>query len=104
MARLYVTGVWKNAQGVITHVMTNTPVTSGVLRPNSKLSVQQAVQFISVTGNEMFTAEWNYHSGTWKQGQKIVIVHEHHNYIRTTADNTVNDNLDNLLPMEQLIG
>lgn len=104
MAKYYVTGVWKDANHVITHIQVNAPGTSGVLRPYAKWSVAQGVQFLSTSGNELSSATWNYTSANWKEGEKIIVVKQILKYLRTAPDNTVSDNLDNLIPMDQLVG
>jgi hypothetical protein len=61
-------------------------------------------QFLGTTGNELSSATWDYKTVTWKEGEKIIVVNQILKYLRTTPDNTVKDNLDNLIPMNQLIG
>lgn len=104
MAKYYVTGVWKNTNGVITHIQVNAPVTSGVLRPYAKWTVAQGVQFLGTAGNQLSSATWSYQATNWKEGEKIIVVNQTLKYLRTAPDNTVRDNLDNLLPMNDLVG
>jgi hypothetical protein len=96
--KYYITGVWKNSNGVITYVMLHTPAaTGGVLNKGNKTSVGGVIELLK--HNEVYSARWGY--PTWLQGAKVIVVGSgSFAYIRTVADSTEKDNLDNLIPME----
>lgn len=102
MSKYYVTGIWKTSNGIITHILVNTPAENGALNPNKKWTVQEGVDFLSRSGNQLSSATWNYNRATWQEGEQIRVVDNR--FLRTVRDNRTNDNLDNLIPMHQLIG
>ena len=97
MSQFYVSGVWKDAAGVITHLLVH-PVANG----NPQRGARQTRDFVVAlirNGNAVNTMKWNYSTVSWNNGAPILLV-DRPPYLRTRADTQVSDNLDNMLRME----
>jgi hypothetical protein len=71
---------------------------NGMLAPTEA----DAIQLIK-NGRTICTAVWNYTKGNWNKGADVGYVKDNgQEYLRSHKDNTVTDNLDNLLLMNAL--
>ncbi len=98
MAHYFISGVWRDNAGVITdyafHLFNNENNTFGPLQRKSKID---AILLLSL-GNTAQTLLWNYTDATWKKGANVNLVGTAPDqYLRTSGDSTVRDNLDNLI-------
>ncbi|GAA5097808.1 hypothetical protein GCM10023210_33210 [Chryseobacterium ginsengisoli] len=97
MAQYAISGVWKDTNGVITdyavHLLTerNTPNTFDVAKAE-KYSKAEAIRLVN--NHYVRTAIWDYNRKLWSLGAEVSVVD---NYLRSDADSTVRDNLENLL-------
>lgn len=102
MATYYVTGVWK-LSGVITNVMLHSVDANNILQLGRKTTEFSAIALIEA-GNTVSTLRWNYGTTSWNIGARIGVVTENgRKYLRTRADTTVSDNLDNMILMSSFI-
>ncbi len=98
MAHYAISGVWKDLNGTITdyavhHVTKHqTKKDMFTVEPAKKYSKAEAIKLVNV--NFVQTAIWDYTNELWGLGAKVKVVD---NYLRSEADSTVRDNLDNLL-------
>jgi hypothetical protein len=100
MAIYYVPAVWKNDNGVITHVVTKLLGTDGLAR-GMKRTVAEVVQLIN-SGNQLYTARYMYDQ-RWRRAAPIHVVTEGgRTFLRSNHDSIETDNLDNMIPMHWL--
>ncbi len=105
MAAYFVTGVWKNIRNEITHlyihpINNNNRFTSGVKR--AEVDVIRMIN----NGDTFSTITWNYISAIWDIGEPIRLVLRRDSgttYLRTFRDQTITNNLDNLINMAGVI-
>lgn len=96
MADYRISGIWKDDNGVITHYAVHFPSNNGFYKAEKKTKDQ--VLAIFDAGHTAKTWIWNYTSGSWNIGQTVHVVGTRPNrYLRTDRDNTLKDNLDNLI-------
>ncbi|MPS73310.1 MAG: DUF3892 domain-containing protein [Chryseobacterium sp.] len=97
MAHYAISGVWKDTNGVITdyaiHLVTNGS-SPGMFLVSKAEKYSKADAIKLVNANLVQTAVWNYTKQLWSLGAEVEVVG---NYLRSNADSTVRDNLDNLL-------
>jgi len=97
MAQYLISGVWKDANKVITHYAFHTRVTDGVTRA-TKTTKAQAIALLEAAGNSAMTWMWNYSSAYWQEGEKVEVVNgQHGKYLRSNPDKTITDNLGHLI-------
>lgn len=101
MANYAISGVWKDANGTITdyafHLITEGTIPDRLtVGPAEKYSKAQAIELL---GSHLAqTAIWNYTEQLWELGAFVQVAGFFPNrYLRTIADLTVRDNLDNLI-------
>lgn len=100
MAKYRISGVWKNANDVITHYAVHTVNESGTSRAR-KVSKTDAVALLEKNGNTATTWIWNYLRSGWKIGETVEVVNGRNGkYLRSIHDNTVRDNLDHLIDFD----
>ena len=99
MAEYGISGVWKNSNGVITHYALHSKTINGVSRAR-KISKTDAIALLE-KGNKAKTMVWNYtRKGMFFQENIIVVENPKGNkFLRSTPDNHVSDNLENLIDM-----
>lgn len=100
MADYVISGVWKDNNDVITHyaVHRKTGFNGNYIEKPQKYTKGQAIALVSNPQNNVYTVIWNYSTALWSSGALIQVVGSGSNsYLRTNADNTVRDNLDNLI-------
>lgn len=99
MAEYRISGVWKNSKGVITHYAFHDKSSNGVSRAR-KVSKFDAIILIE-NGNKAKTMTWDYKRvGMFVQENIVVVDNPKGNkFLRSTPDNHVGDNLENLIDM-----
>jgi hypothetical protein len=100
MADYVISGVWKDVNDVITHyaIHRRTGINGNYIEKPQKYSKAQAIALVGNAQNSVFTVIWNYQTALWYTGALIQVVGSGSNsYLRTNADSTVKDNLDNLI-------
>jgi hypothetical protein len=100
MAKLKISGVWKNDTGVITHYAIHEVLSEKSISRGQKTSKVDAVKLVSNPSNETVTWLWNYKTSFWMDGTKVEVVSGQ--YLRTVHDNTVIDNLSHLINYDWL--
>jgi hypothetical protein len=92
-----ISGVWKNAEKVITHYAFHTITQNGTTRA-SKIPKAQAVALLDIKENSAFTWIWDYTKSSWKLGEKVSVVNgDNGKFLRSNPDNKLTDNLDHLI-------
>lgn len=103
MATYYITGVWKNDDHRITHVMLHRLNDNGTWTRGAKTSEQDVIRLIDNDHN-VSTRIWNYTNAVWAPGARVIVVNEFgRRILRTVPDARVTDNLDNSIRMEFFI-
>lgn len=100
MADYAISGVWKDNNDVITHyaIHRKTGANGNYLEKPQKYSKADAIALVATPQHSVYTTIWNYQTAKWYKGALIMVVGSGaDSYLRTNADNTVKDNLDNLL-------
>lgn len=97
MAHYKISGVWKNANGVITHYAFHTQNADSSYTRASKVSKADAITLIE-RGNTAVTWIWNYTQATWNDGESVVVVNGvNGKYLRSNKDKQITDNLGHLI-------
>jgi hypothetical protein len=99
-----ISGVWfledenhKHVSHVNLHLDNDSKVGSG------KKTAKEDVIALIEKGNTVKTIRWIYQSRLWDQGALVDVYHlNRKNYLRTVPDASESDNLDNMLPMDNL--
>ena len=98
----FITGVWKNDNGAITHVYLHQhDLARNQFYTGQKTTEAEAIRLIRAN-NVVRTLRWDYASATWLIGALVQVVGTPP-YLRTVADATVIDNLDNMINMNGFI-
>lgn len=100
MASYRISGVWKNANNVITdyafHTIEGTTVSRAV-----KKSKAQAIASLEVASNSATTWLWDYTAAKWKIGEHVQVINgADGKYLRSNADNKLTDNLAHLIDFD----
>lgn len=100
MAEYRISGIWKDANGVITHYAFHTVTTNGFTRATKK-SKTQAIALLEADGNNAITWTWDYSSAFWKNGEKVQVINGNNGkYLRSSPDNRLTDNLAHLIDFD----
>jgi hypothetical protein len=100
MAQYKISGVWKNAENVITHYAFHTVGEKSTSR-TSKKSKAEAIALLEASGNSAITWMWNYKTAFWTDGEKVEVVKGiNGKYLRSNKDNTLTDNLSHLIDFD----
>ncbi|MGN6195359.1 MAG: DUF3892 domain-containing protein [Ginsengibacter sp.] len=100
MALYRISGVWKNANNVITYYAFHTVGENSVSRAIKK-SKAQAIALLETSGNTATTWEWNYNQAKWNVGENVEVVNGlNGKYLRSDPDNKLTDNLGHLLDFD----
>ena len=100
MAKYKISGVWKDANGVITHYALHKVTDTGITRAE-KTTKAEAVRILGIQGNSAVTWIWNYQTSFWKEGEQVEVVDK--SYLRSRPDNKVSDNLAHLINCDWLM-
>lgn len=102
MATYFISGVWKDIDKRITHVLLH-ETNEGNYRPGTKKTEAAVIRLINL-GNDVSTITWNYDQACWYVRMDVMVVTRFGlNYLRSHQNGTVNDNLDNLIDLEDYI-
>jgi hypothetical protein len=103
MADYRISGVWKDANGTITHYAFHTVTTTGITRATKTTKVQ-AVLLLESKNNNAVTWIWDYSNASWKIGEKVQVVDgSNGKYLRSNPDNKLTDNLAHLINYDWII-
>jgi len=100
-----ISGIWQTKTAnstyisyVFLHVDTAQGFQSGI-----KTSRTEVVRLLKA-GKTIKTIQWNYANGTWNMGADVGhVTIGGVEYLRSHKDGTINDNLDNLIPMNLFV-
>jgi hypothetical protein len=104
MADYYISGVWK-VSGKVTHVFLHATNGSKFDVQGIKRSEAYVINLIKTDKKTVYTLVYNYNNNNdWSEGAKVNVIQEGNTeYLRTSADKTLKDNLDNMLPMNTFL-
>lgn len=102
MALYRISGVWKNADDVITHYAFHT-VNENWTERAIKKSKSEAITLLETSGNKATTWVWNYSRAKWDIGETVQVVNGNTGkYLRSNPDNKLTDNLGHLIDFDWL--
>lgn len=93
MAKLKISGVWKDKDDIITHYAIHTVGDTSTSRA-VKTAKAEAIRQVSAA-TETMTWIWDYQNAKWKAGEKVTVVNG--SYLRSNPDNKLTDNLAHLI-------
>lgn len=97
-ANFFISGVWKNSTGNITHVHLHKVNENNSFDIGKKVSESEVIKLLKLK-NTIMTIIWQYPN--WTLGASVEVVQSQFGeYLRTNRDKTAKDNLDNLIKME----
>ena len=100
-----ISGIWQTKtvnSTYISHVFIHVDTAQG-FQPGKKISRPEVVALLKA-GKTIKTMQWNYTKGTWNMGADVGrVTMGGIEYLRSHKDGTVNDNLDNLIPMDHIV-
>lgn len=101
MASYFISGVWKDNNGRITHVFVHPyDQQNNVFNPGTKQTEAAVIAAIRL-GHTYQTLNWSYTDVSWRIGASVGVVQEGGTtYLRTARDASVQDNLDNLINLQ----
>lgn len=103
MARYKISGVWKGANGVITHYAVHPVTPFGAITKASKISKTEVIALLEMQGNSAVVWQWSYDLARWVDGEDISVVRAGHlKYLRSNPDKQITDNLAHLIDFELL--
>lgn len=101
----FISGVWKNEQGRITHVLLHKVDSNGyTFYQGAKTSENVVINYLKL-GKVIFTINWQYSAQNlgWQLGAKVdYVTIGRQEFLRTIHNNVVRDNLDNLINMQAI--
>ena len=96
MTTFRISGIWKR-DNVITDYAVHEVTSAGTTRA-VKTSKRAAITLVEKSGNDTTTWTWNYTHARWDIGENVrVATRNGEKYLRTDQDNTMRDNLSNLI-------
>jgi hypothetical protein len=96
-ADYFISGVWKDTSGIITHVMLLSVNEENQYAKGVKASCTTVIRLLKIE-KQIMTVTWGYPG--WKKGAIVTVVSENgKEYLRTVPNATEKDNLDNSIPM-----
>lgn len=96
----FISGVWKNSNDRITHVLLHNVTTDTSFNRGIKKTESEVIMLLK-SGQVIFTIKWIYPN--WSLGTKVMIVNDQNGeYLRTIPNAQTQDNLDNLIRMETI--
>lgn len=100
MAEFRISGVWKDANNVITHYAFHTVNEKSISRAEKK-SKAQAITILETQGNSAVTWIWDYTKAKFKIGENVEVVNgKNGKYLRSDPDNELTDNLGHLIDFD----
>jgi hypothetical protein len=101
MAKLKISGVWKDRQGEITHYGIHTEGVDSTTRA-VKTSKADAIKLVAQSSNQTMTWVWDYKKAFWKDGAKVEVISG--SYLRSSHDGILINNLEHLINYNWVIG
>lgn len=100
MAKYKISGIWKDANNVITHYALHAENPNGTLRA-SKTPKATAISLLEARGNSAVTLIWNYSRAGWDVGERVQVVNgPNGKFLRSNPDNALTDNLGHLVDFD----
>lgn len=102
MATYRISGIWKDAQGDISHVMLHGPMQGNNFSAGQKKTSAYVINLIE-SDHEVYTTIWKYVSKKpqWQKGAEVEVVGSGpYRYLRSIRDATERDNLESMINME----
>ncbi|GAA4459386.1 hypothetical protein GCM10023189_33040 [Nibrella saemangeumensis] len=100
MAQYRISGVWKNANDVITAYAFHTVGENSISRAVKKTKTE-AIALLETKGNSAVTWIWNYSTASWSIGEAVQVVNgPNGKYLRSNPDNKLTDNLGHLIDFD----
>lgn len=97
MSLYRISGVWKDANNVITHYAFHTVSNNGTTRAEKKTKAA-AIALLDNKTNTAKTWIWNYNKPGWVIGEDVEVVNgSTGKYLRSNRDNKLTDNLGHLI-------
>lgn len=97
MAEYRISGVWKNANNVITHYAFHTQEPK-YISSATKVTKAKAIELLLAKGNNAKTMMWNYKTSRWSMGENVIVVDgKDGKFLRTEPDSILTDNLGHLI-------
>lgn len=103
MAEFRISGVWKDANNVITHYAFHTVGPTSTSRA-VKTTKAKAIELLETRGNNAVTWIWNYSTAGWKLGESVHVVNgSNGKYLRSNPDSKLTDNLGHLIDCDWVL-
>lgn len=100
MATFKISGIWKDADGVVTHYAFHNVKMFYTTRAK-KTSKNEAIRLLKKGNNIADTWIWNNDFARFDDGQKVEVINDATGkYLRTDADNKLTDNLGHLIDFD----
>lgn len=100
MTVIKISGIWKDADGLITHYAIH-KVNASYSTRAVKTSKSDTIKLLEKTDNMAYTWIWNYESSRFVDGQKVEVINAlTGKYLSTDADNKLTDNLEHLIDFD----
>ena len=100
MATYKISGVWINANKVITHYAFHSKHTDSTSRAQ-KTSKVDAIRIVETPGNVVYTWVWNYEAARFENGERVEVVNgAFGKYLRSNPDKELTDNLQHLIDFD----
>lgn len=98
MALYYISGVWKDTAGTITHYSFHlAKPEANSFGSLTKKTKAEAIALLE-TGNSAKTITWNYGAAIWSIGESVTVIGSGANkYIKSNPDHKLTDNLGHLV-------
>lgn len=100
MAAIKISGIWKDADGLITHYALHIVNTSYTTRAVKK-SKSDSIKLLEKSDNTAYTWIWNYDSSRFVDGQKVEVINAlTGKYLSTDSNYKLTDNLEHLIDFD----
>ncbi len=97
MEKYYISGVWKNSSGLITHYLVHEIDDQGEVVVTKKMTKTTVINKLDL-GHKAVTVVWNYVKVSWMEGEDVEVVNgQNGSYLRTLPDSRRTDNLAHLV-------
>ncbi len=104
MEKYRISGVWKDASGVITHYAFHTHVKDNIWSRAVKTLKVDAIKLLEKKENKAVTWVWNYASSTFNVKEEVTVIDgAAGKYLRSNPDSKVTDNLAHLINYDWII-
>ncbi|RZJ36557.1 MAG: DUF3892 domain-containing protein [Flavobacterium sp.] len=97
MTKYRISGVWKDANGIITDYAFHTVTETGTTRA-ARMTKRDAIALLERSDNSATTWIWNYSQVRWNIGETVMVIDGMSGkYLRSNPDNKLTDNLGHLI-------